>query len=924
MAFQNSYRVSVATGINDAGQIVGSYQDDVGSGHGFLATPTAVTTPIVTSVSAAPSDGDLGPGSTVILTVNFSEAVTVAGGTPSLALNDGGTAFYTSGSGSSALVFTYTVGALGSGQNTPDLALAATNAINLNGATITDAFGTAADLSGANGYNPAGTLLIDTTAPTVSSIAAVTDNGLKDLNAGHVVTITVGTSEVVNVTGTPTLQLNDSEVATYIRGTGTNTLTFTCTVQQGDITSDLQVTGLNLPNGATVQDGAGNDLSGPVAQDLALQIDTINPIVTAISATPSIADLGAGEKVAVTLTMSAPVKVKGTPTLVLNDGGTASYKAAASNPATGTLVFDYTVKTGQNTPSLVITSVNIPTGASVKDAAGHSADFANALTTFTGLQIDTTPPTVSTISALPSSGNLTLGDTAAITLGMSEPVNVTGTPTLKLNDGGTATYVSGTGTNSLVFDYLVAGSDKPTSDLRITGITNERAIQDLAGNALTGPVTNDLALVVEPPVNLTGSNLVIEMAELAKESYGNSTGPAIARNWAAVELNIPESGTVGGVSYTFSNGVYSVPIANGNAEALVLEGNVNGVKTLTIAFRGTDDWGTVENWPTPGFYFSQFLPLISTLGDYVVANGIKQVLATGHSLGGSMVQDFLATPIAGIRANIESGYTWASPGADLQPVNARLINFEHTNDPVVGLGGIVGLFIGGARSGTDIFIDSTTEFTSPLDPIAGHHMAGYLDDTLLLVERAGDQASVFYNTADAKALRNGDFWSHRLAKLEVMPGTDQNDNVVISPNDQFVLGGPGNDTFNWTPLFPGQQLTNASPTVIDGGAGVDTIAVPGLPIFWSWQTKGAETDLFQGKNLVAKLYDVENVYFELTNSKQSLEQSQSPASPAASLSLLVQNMASFASSDVVSIPSGNSLPNDQTSIEFLASNAIHH
>ena len=57
----------------------------------------------------------------------------MAGGTPTLALNDGGIATYVSGSGSKALVFSYTVAA---GQNTADLALAASNAFALNGATI--------------------------------------------------------------------------------------------------------------------------------------------------------------------------------------------------------------------------------------------------------------------------------------------------------------------------------------------------------------------------------------------------------------------------------------------------------------------------------------------------------------------------------------------------------------------------------------------------------------------------------------------------------------------------------------------------------------------------------------------------------------------------------------------------------------------
>ena len=80
-------------------------------------------------------------GSVVTLTVNLSEAVTVAGGTPTLTLNDGGTATYTGGSGSSALTFSYTVVA---GQNTA--ALAAT-AVNLNAATVKDGAGNAANLS---------------------------------------------------------------------------------------------------------------------------------------------------------------------------------------------------------------------------------------------------------------------------------------------------------------------------------------------------------------------------------------------------------------------------------------------------------------------------------------------------------------------------------------------------------------------------------------------------------------------------------------------------------------------------------------------------------------------------------------------------------------------------------------------------------
>ena len=176
--------------------------------------------------------------------------MTVAGGTPTLTLNDGGTATYISGSGTNALTFSYTVGA---GQNTS--ALAAT-AVNLNSATITDGAGNAANLS-LTGLTQSGPQ-IDTTTPTISSLAESPVSG--DLNAGKVVTLTLDMSEVVTVNttgGTPTLTLNDGGTATYISGSGSNALTFSYTVAAGQNTPDLMETAVNL-NGATIQDGAGN------------------------------------------------------------------------------------------------------------------------------------------------------------------------------------------------------------------------------------------------------------------------------------------------------------------------------------------------------------------------------------------------------------------------------------------------------------------------------------------------------------------------------------------------------------------------------------------------------------------------------------------------------------------------------------------
>ena len=108
-------------------------------------------------------------------------------------------------------------------------------------------------------------------APTVT---AATDDNSSEVGIGHVVTITLNASATEIVTGTPTLRLSDNEVATYVGGSGTNALQFSYTVQPGDNTSDLQVTGLNLPSGATIHDASGNAFSTAVTADLGIQVVT--------------------------------------------------------------------------------------------------------------------------------------------------------------------------------------------------------------------------------------------------------------------------------------------------------------------------------------------------------------------------------------------------------------------------------------------------------------------------------------------------------------------------------------------------------------------------------------------------------------------------------------------------------------------------
>ena len=166
--------------------------------------------------------------------------------------------------------------------------------------------------------------------------------------------------------------------------------------------------------------------------------------------------------------------------MTLNDGGTALYQTGSS---TNTLTFYYHVAAGQNIASLAATTVNLPSGATINDSAGNAANLSLTGLSQSGPQIDTTAPTVTSLVASPAKAALNTGKTVALTLNFSEPVTVAGgQPTLTLNDRGTATYVSGSGSKALTFNYTVAAGQNIASlaAARVT-LASGATIKDSAG-----------------------------------------------------------------------------------------------------------------------------------------------------------------------------------------------------------------------------------------------------------------------------------------------------------------------------------------------------------------------------------------------------------------------------------------------------------
>jgi hypothetical protein len=170
MASDGTVTVSVAAGV----------ATDAAGNENLASTSTDntvtydTTNPIVTLVTSTTANGTYGLAAPIAVTVAFSEPVTVTG-IPQLTLETGTTdavVNYSSGTGTSTLVFAYTVAA---GHVSTDLDYASAAALALNGGTIRDAAGNNATLAlaapgAAGSLAAAKDLIVDTTPPVAGTV----------------------------------------------------------------------------------------------------------------------------------------------------------------------------------------------------------------------------------------------------------------------------------------------------------------------------------------------------------------------------------------------------------------------------------------------------------------------------------------------------------------------------------------------------------------------------------------------------------------------------------------------------------------------------------------------------------------------------------------------------------------------------------
>ncbi len=439
--------------------------------------------PVVTNVYSTTSDGYYRAGQTIEISVDFNKTVTVTG-SPRIELNSGAPVYanYSGGTGTYTLKFTYTIGAAAT---SADLDYQNTTALELNSGTIKDGSGFNAILTlpapgtnGSLGFNK--DLVVDTTAPAVSSVTSSTLNG--SYKQGNAIQASVSFNEAVVVTGSPQLRVNSNagtpRYALYSYGSGTVVLALTYVVGSGDNSGDLDAFDTASLAG-TITDAAGNAAAltlpalggaSSISGTKAIIIDTSAPLAPVVSGV-SAGSFNTDQAFTVSGEAGATIEYSTNGGLIWN-----TYSGLVTISSNGS----YSVLARQT------------------DLAGNSGPASAAIS----FNIDKGVPTVTNVSSNNPNGEYKEGDTLDINVEFSKVVTVVGgSPTLTLNTSPsrTATYQSGSGSNSLVFRYIVQVGDT-SNDLNYSA-TNSLA---LAGATIRDSVNNNATLTL-PALAAAGS-----------------------------------------------------------------------------------------------------------------------------------------------------------------------------------------------------------------------------------------------------------------------------------------------------------------------------------------------------------------------------------------------------------------------------------
>ena len=298
----------------------------------------------------------------------------------------------------------------------------------------------------------------------------------------------------------------------------------------------------------------------------------------------------------------------------------------------------------------------------VKDTAGNLSNKL-MVPTFT---INTATPTVSYVTSTTADGTYYFGNVINISVVFSEIVEVTGTPQIILDTGlnTTVNYISGTGTNTLIFNYTVVSRNNST-DLdysatnSLSGTIKSRggtaANLTLAAPGAANSLANNKAIVIN-----TAAPTINQITAITTPDNDNTPNYVFSTDKPGTltsTLNFTSASNItaiGSVTVTFNNATGTgLPDATYSGEAITLTAASGDATTVTIPIFKIDTVAptlasvtqirTPSTNTTPSFLFNTTENGNMVTNYAITAPGITAALAsTAVSTGASITVTYAA------------------------------------------------------------------------------------------------------------------------------------------------------------------------------------------------------------------------------------------------------------------------------------------
>ncbi|GCC49874.1 hypothetical protein SanaruYs_00880 [Chryseotalea sanaruensis] len=323
----------------------------------------------------------------------------------------------------------------------------------------------------------------DVTAPTIASLTASADpfyDGTPLLRQ----TMTIVFSEAMQQCGlcAPVFNITSGNWSVFSQG-WTNATTYTVVYQHNGVGQTLN------PETFTVDPGNARDLNNNfllVGGNETFVLDTRNPLSTVTTSSSSV-NVGppAALTQVVTVTYDEAMNPATSPTITFSP--TNNFTSAPGAWSVGNTVWTQTFTHNGTVETQAAATAVVSNGSGATDVVGNT-DVGDASPSFV---IDTRPPSITSITSPTANGSYTTGANIIVRVVFNENISLSGTPTLTLNTGATATFNSA-GANNIDFIYTVVGGEN-TADLDVTNFNLAGAtIKDLNNN------TANLALPINP------------------------------------------------------------------------------------------------------------------------------------------------------------------------------------------------------------------------------------------------------------------------------------------------------------------------------------------------------------------------------------------------------------------------------------------